>query len=211
MSVLHRKAVPFLLLAFVFCVQALQLELVHEHFGGGGGPVDALHPLSSLKDEPVKEYLRTVMQKYGDVGPLFLAGGGPEHHPPAVGTGAGAGSGPGPGSGPQSVLTSSPTSAPSKVYPKHTSHTVFCACVASCAPSQFQSFVRIFTNVCWVLSPARCSVGIRRVGASLERALALPPVPWGLLAPPAVELLVQGGAHRLQAVDPHLSLVPPRC
>ena len=58
--------------------QALQLELVHEHFGGGGGPVDALHPLSSLKDDAVKEYLRTVMQKYGDTGPVFLASAGPE-------------------------------------------------------------------------------------------------------------------------------------
>ena len=52
--------------------QALQLELVHEHFGGGGGPIETQHPLSSLKDEAVKEYLRTIMQKYGDVGPAFL-------------------------------------------------------------------------------------------------------------------------------------------
>jgi hypothetical protein len=71
-------------------LQALQLELVHEHFGGGGGPVDALHPLSSLRDEAVKEYLRTVMQKYGDAGPVFLAAPAPDG---AVGAGGAMGAG----------------------------------------------------------------------------------------------------------------------
>ena len=58
--------------------QALQLELVHEHFGGGGGPIDALHPLSSLRDDSVKEYLHVIMQKYGDVGSAYFPAGLPD-------------------------------------------------------------------------------------------------------------------------------------
>ena len=56
----------------LFLPQALQLELVHEHFGGGGGPIDAVRSLSSLKDDRVKDYLHVIMQKYGDVGALAL-------------------------------------------------------------------------------------------------------------------------------------------
>jgi hypothetical protein len=76
-------------------LQAVQLELVHERFHGGGGAVDALHPLSYLKDEAAKEYLRVVMQKYGDVGALFLPSDGA-----AVAVPSGPSSPPGTPSGP---------------------------------------------------------------------------------------------------------------